>query len=233
MDHLFYRRYLALEESEGVGIGHHHGSDVLAPDGVEQRLECLHVDSAVGERLHLDDVETAYRGRGRVGAVGRVGHDDQTALVVAAALVVLLDDHQARQLAMSTGEGLQRESMQARQLAQRAAEQRADGLSTAHGLGGLQRVEVLELRQGRHLLVELRVVLHRARPQRIEAVVHTEVVGRQVSIVAHHRHLVALGQLGVLCTPHAGRHLVAAKAVLGQRIAATALLRELKYQVSV
>ena len=59
-------------------------------------------------------------------------------------------------------------------------------------MGGLRRMEVLELRQGCHLLVDLRIVLHRTGAEGIEACIDTEVIIREVRVVAHHREFVAL-----------------------------------------
>ena len=229
---LFDGRYLSLEESQRVGVGHHHGGNVFSLLA-EQGLQGLEVDGAVAERFHLHDVQPADSSRGGVGAVGGVGHDDEAPLVVATALVVALNDHEAGQLAVGTGEGLQCEGMQAGELAEGTAEQRADGLGAFRCFGGLQRVEVGKLRQCGHLLVELRVVLHRAGAEWIESVVHAEVIGRKIRIVANHGHLVAFGQCGVLLAAQLLWHMVVAEAVLRQGVALAARLRQLEYQVSV
>ena len=48
----------------------------------------------------------------------------------------------------------------------------------------LQRMQVAEARQPRHLLVEARIVLHRARAERIEPAVDGVVLARQPHIMA-------------------------------------------------
>ena len=53
-------------------------------------------------------------------------------------------------------------------------------------------MDVLELWQGSHLLIDLRVVLHRTRTQGIETGVNTKVIIREVRIVTHHRQLITL-----------------------------------------
>ena len=134
---------------------------------------------------------------------------------------------------MGTGKGLQREGVQSRQFAKRPAEQRTHRLGTLDRLVGLQRVQVLELRQGSHLLVDLRVILHRTRPQGIKAIVDAKVIGRQIGIMAHHGHLVALGQFSIALSAQLLWHLVVAEAVLGQTVTFAALLRQFKNQVSI
>ena len=112
--------------------------------------------------------------------------------------MVVVDNHQTCQLTMGTSIGLKGEVSQTRQLAQRALKERHNGQSPLNGLSRLFRMQVLELRQGSHLLIDLRVVLHRTGTKRIEACIHTEVVVGEIGIVTHHRQFVALGQCGIL-----------------------------------
>ena len=94
-------------------------------------------------------------------------------------------------------------------------------------------MERSKLRQRSHFLVDLRVILHRAGTQRIETVVHAEVISREIGVMPDNGHLVALRQLCVFLTTHGFRHLVLTKVVLGKRIALATLLREFENQVSV
>jgi hypothetical protein len=55
-----------------------------------------------------------------------------------------------------------------------------------------------------HALVELGIVLHRARPQRIEAEVYAKVALREAGVVAHYLNLAYLGQRRWLCAQIAG-----------------------------
>ena len=197
VDELRNLRYLALEEPEGVGVGHHHRRDVVA----EQRLEVSDIDEAVGGALHLDNLQSADSGGGGVGAVSGIGHDDLDALCVAAALVVGADDHQSRQLAVSPGEGVEGELSHARQGAERLLQAAIDAERTLHGGGRLQRMERGEGGQGCYLLVDDGVVFHRAAAKRVEAVVDAEVVGTVVGVVSDDGELVTLGQLGIGRTP--------------------------------
>ena len=52
---LCYLGNLLFEESKRVGIGHHHGSHIVA----EQRLEVGHIDETLRRALHLHDFKTA------------------------------------------------------------------------------------------------------------------------------------------------------------------------------
>ena len=184
---------MLLEESEGVGVGHHHRRHSV----VEQRAQMLHIHGAVFEALHLHHLKSADGGRGGIGAVGTVGHNHLGALQVAAALVVATYHHQSRQLAMGSGKGFEGEGGESRQFAEGMVEQGDQRLGTTGGFGWLQGMEIGKLGHGSHLLVDAGVILHGATAQGIEPVVHTEVVGTVVGVVAHHGQLVALGQLGV------------------------------------
>ena len=97
----------------------------------------------------------------------------------------------------------------------------------------LQGMEIGKLGHGSHLLVDAGVILHGATAQGIEPVVHTEVVGTVVGVVAHHGQLVALGQLGVGGTAQLWLQFVIAKTVLGQRIGAATLMGEFKNQMAI
>ena len=163
MYHFFNLRNLPFKQSQGVGVGHHHGRNGVAADAVNQGAQRLDVDGAVDERLHLHDVQSADGRRSRVRAVGRVRHDDQSAARVTPAFVVSAYDHQSRQFAVGAGIGLEREGMEPCQFAERAAEQGAHRFSAAYRVSRLQRVKVTELRQLCHFLVQFRVIFHRAR----------------------------------------------------------------------
>ena len=94
-------------------------------------------------------------------------------------------------------------------------------------------MQALELRQGSHLLVDLGIVFHRTRTKGIEACIHTEVIIREVRVVAHHCQFVALRQCRILRTTHQGWYLVIAKLILWQAIAFTTRLRQFEDQISV
>ena len=100
-----YLGNLCLEDTQGVGVGHHHAGNVIA----KQRLEILHIHGAVGGTLHLHYLQTAHGSRSRVGAMGRVGDDNLGTLQVATLFVVGTYHYQSCQLTMSTGKGIQGE----------------------------------------------------------------------------------------------------------------------------
>ena len=73
--------------------------------------------------------------------------------------------------------------------------QRVDELERAlYRCLGLQRVQIGKAGQPRHLFVEARVVLHRARAERIEAAVDRVVFLREPGEVADHLRLAEAGQ---------------------------------------
>ena len=155
----------------------------------------------------LDDLVAGHRHRRRVGPVRGVGREHLVALV-AVGLVEGAREQHAGELAVRAGARLQRHVREAGDLPQRALElvhqlQRALGAR-----GRLGRVQAGVAGQRRHALVQLRVVLHRARAERIEAGVEVEVaLGDPVEVPVDLR----LGDLGQ------ARRLRAAEA-LGQRV---------------
>ena len=181
-----------LEQTQSVGVGHHHGGHCI----VEQRTQIVDIHRAVGAAFHLYHLQTGHCGRCRIGAVGRVGHNHLAALRVAARLMVCADGHQARQLAVSAGKRVEGELAHPPDFAQRILE------VPVHLKVALSSLTYSGMHRGeagvrRHLLVDLGVVFHRARPQRVESGVHAEIVGRHVVVVAHYGKLVSLRQIGL------------------------------------
>lgn len=107
MDEFCDLRDMFLEESEGIGIGHHHGGDVGA-FLTDQSFQVGYINESSRIRLHLEDLEATDGGRSGVRAMGGVGHDDFLPLEVAPRTMIVVDGHQARQLTMGTGVGLGR-----------------------------------------------------------------------------------------------------------------------------
>ena len=159
-----------VEDPERVRVGEHQAGDVL----VEVGLQVVHVDAALVVRADLDDLVAGHRHRRRVGPVRGVGRED---LVRRAAVGVVegAREQHAGQLAVRAGAGLQRDVREARDLGQRALEL-VHQLQRALGARGLLRgVQPGVAGQRRDPLVQLRVVLHRARAERVEARVEVEV----------------------------------------------------------
>ena len=181
---------VALEQAAGVGVGQHDRRDV----GRQALLHLLRIDGAVGAGRNVDDLVAEERGGRRVGAVGGFRHEHDRALV-AARLQRRLDRHHAAELAVRAGLGAHRDRRHAGHLEQPAAEL-GDQLERAgHGRDRLQRMDVAEARQPRHLLVEARVVLHRARAERIDAGVDGVVLLAEAHVVAHRLRLGEAGEI--------------------------------------
>ena len=110
-------RNLLFEEPQRIGVGHHHSGNLRTM--LSQQLpQRLHIHGTVAQRLHLYYFQSAYSSAGGVGSVSGIRHDNQTARLIAPALMILLDNHQTCQLAMSSGKGFQREGIQACQFAE-------------------------------------------------------------------------------------------------------------------
>ena len=222
---------VCLKDAQRVGVGHHHARDVRAEDAAQ----AVQIDRALGRALHLHNLQAGDSGRGRVGAVGRVGDDDFGALYVAARAVVGADDHQARQLAVGAGVGVDGKLGQPRQFGEDASRLivEAQGALQVGIAGG--GVGLRESRQRRHLLVDFGVVFHRATAQRVEARIDAEVVVRHVGVVACHRLFVRLGQRRRCGALQLGgnRRVVRGPGVCRKAVTPTALFREFEYQFAV
>ena len=118
--------------------------------------------------------------------------------LLAAVLVVGARQQQPGELAVRAGARLERDVRQAGDLGQRALEAPHQLERALRVLGVLQRVQPRVAGQRRDPLVQLRVVLHRARAERVEAGVEVEVLLRERVVVAHDLGLGDLGQLGRL-----------------------------------
>ena len=168
-----YLRDVFLEDTQSVGVGHHHGGHGV----VEQRAQVIDIDSAVGTALYLYNFQAGDGCRRRVGTVGRVGHNHLAALCVTAALVVAANHHQAGELAVSAGEGVERKFAHAADFAKGLLESPVSLQGALHCRSRRERMESGKSAVRGDLLVEFRIILHSARPQRIEAGVDTEVIG--------------------------------------------------------
>ena len=174
----------ALEQAAGVGIGQHDRGDI----GTELGLQRSGVDTAVVLGRDFVDREACQRRGCRIGAVGGFRHQDARALL-AARLERGPDGQQAAQFAMRAGLGAHRHGRHAgqyRQPAHQFADQRQRAL---HRLLRLQRMEIAKARQPRHLLVEPRIVLHRAGAERIKPRIDRVIHARQPHVMAHHFRL--------------------------------------------
>ena len=180
-----------VEEPERVRVGQHQAGDLVV--GLRPQVVEVHPAALVGR--HLDHL-VAGHGHGRgVGAVGGVGGEHLGPLL-AAILVVGAGQEQPGELAVRAGRGLQRDVRQAGDLDQRPL-QVPHQLERALGaLRVLGRMQARVPGKRRDLLVQARVVLHRARPERVRAGVEVEVAPREPVVVADDLGLGDLGQAG-------------------------------------
>jgi len=153
-----------FEDAEGTGIGEHQRSDVVGDEFAQ--VIGVNLAAAVGFDV-LDFVSGDYDGS-RIGAVRGIGDQNLPARV--AALRQQRADHQQRgQFPLGAGGGLQRHGIHARDLRQRRFEARHyfhGALRQRFGLVGMRPRQPI---QPRHHLVHARVVLHRARTERVHA----------------------------------------------------------------
>ena len=192
---------LFLEEPERVGVGEHQRGAVV----VDQFREVAHVDQALGVGMNGLNLVPRQRGGGRVGAVRRIGDDDAPA-GVATRRVVGVDHQDARELALRAGGGLQRHAIHARHFLQPLFEFIHQTQRALRERLALQGVRGRRARVPRHLLVDLGVVLHRARPQWIKAAVHAVVLAGEARVVPNDVHLAELGERGCRRASRGLRH---------------------------
>ena len=173
---------LPLEQPQGVRHGqHHHGR--LRP---ERRLQGGKVQPPVRARRHGLHRETAQRGGGRIRSVRRIRHQDFRALPVLAGPVVGRRDQDAREFAVRARRRLQGERRQPRQGAQHFFQPPEDFQGALRRGVRRGRMQPREAVQRRDFLVGARVVLHRARTQRIKMGVQAKIQPRQSRVVPHH-----------------------------------------------
>ena len=106
---------LGFEDTQGVGVGHHHAGNIIA----KQWFQVLNIHRTIGSTLHLHNLQTAHRSRSWISAVGRVGNDNLGTLQVATLFVIGADYHQTGQFSMSTGKGIQGELVKTGYLGER------------------------------------------------------------------------------------------------------------------
>ncbi len=133
------------------------------------------------------------------------GGDQHSLAGVPAGLVGGADGQQAAELAVGAGLGRQGDGGHAGEGLQPVGQLVHQGQGALHGGNRLQRVDVDEAGQAGHLLIEARVVLHRARAQRIERQVDGVVLLAQAHIVAEGFGLREAGQRKGLGAGQAGQ----------------------------
>ena len=94
----------ALEHSQGGGVGEHDAGSL----GTQRGLQCIHVHIAIGFGGNFPRLVTAHDGRGRVGAVGRIGYEDLGTSGVVPGIMIGAYHGDAGELPLSPGHGRQR-----------------------------------------------------------------------------------------------------------------------------
>ena len=181
---------VGFKDAQGVGIGQHQRGDIA----VHAFFQLLEIDHAPVIGLDLLYGVTGQVGAGGVGPMGRIGHQD-----VLAGIPLLFqvgpDQHHAGQFALGSGRRLHGEGVQPGDLAEvilhplddfQAA---LDGIRRGQGVGGRKS------REGGHLLVDLGIVLHGARAERIKPDVDAIVLLGQAGEVADQLDLRDLGKI--------------------------------------
>ncbi len=220
-----------LEKAEGVRVRHHNAGDVVA----EQRFEVVHIHKAVSLGLHDNHLQTADGGAGRVRSVGTVRHDHLGPLEVTVQDVVLTHYHQTGQLAVRSGARIEREVCHSSDRSQSLVHIIIDLQSALYRGRRLQRMQSEEALHPGDLLVDLRVVFHRAASQRIESGIDTEVHLGQVGVVAHDINLAHLRKPHCLRPSEPSRNLVSGGSplVLAEGIADSPLFGEFENKLIV
>src|SRR5437867_866155 len=168
VDRLRYLDDLPLKEAEGVWNREHHPRGTLGG----QLLHRLRAHQPRLFRWHLDDLEAAHRGARRVCPVSRIG-DEYLILICEVLLSEILPDHEdAGKLALGTRRGAEGEAVHPRDLREHLPQLVEDGEESLHGLLRLEGVSMPHPVRGGDQLRDLRVVLHRAAPQRIHSELH-------------------------------------------------------------
>ena len=175
-------RIMRLEDAQRVGVGDHEHGRVV----VELRRQIVQVDQAVDVRLDGHRLEAGHRGAGRVGAVAhcrgsapwcrfRPGRENRPPPPAGPSI----RRAPRRPVAANTAGS---PAISCKHLLQ-LVEHLQHALDRLLRLVGMQ---VGQARQRRQPLVPLGVVLHRARPERIEMRVDRHVERRQIDEMPHH-----------------------------------------------
>ena len=190
---------VAVEHADGARVGQHDAGGLRA-DRVAQRRD-VHVAVAAGG--DLAHVEAGHDGRGRVGAVGGIGHQDLAPGRVAAGVVVGADHHDAGELALGAGGRREGHRMHAGDDLQHVLQLMQAGHDALAVRLRRRRMPGQKARQRRQAVAGPRVVLHRAGAERVEVRVDGKVLLRQARVVAHRlelRHL-RQGRAGLAAEP--------------------------------
>ena len=150
---------ILLEYAEGVGIGEHHRRHGV----VKQRFEVGDIHCAILAALHLHHLQAADGGGSGVGAVGRIRDNHLAAFVTfSTRCVVGANHHQSGQLTLCACEWVEGELLHPSYLTERFLQGPVHLQRTLRGERGCRRMQSGETTVGCHLLVDFRIVFHRA-----------------------------------------------------------------------
>ncbi len=108
--------HMLVEQSQRIGIREHQASGAWP----KFTLEVVQIDVAACACLDFDHLHACHRRRRRIGAVRRIGTQDFDALVVATVAVIGAKHQDAGELALRSGGGLQRYSVESGDLSQQS-----------------------------------------------------------------------------------------------------------------
>ena len=155
---------LSFEQAERVRVGDHEHGGIVAELG----LQVLDIHEPLRVALDRHRFEACERrGRG-VGAVSGVGDEDLSAMMLAAVVEVRVGDEERRQFAVRSSGRLERHGRKPRDFGKKLLHLEEQFQHPLDGRVVLKRVKVGEPRKRREPFMPLRVVFHRARPQRVE-----------------------------------------------------------------
>ena len=181
---------LALEHSERRRISEHDTRRV-GSHGLRERIE---IDVALSVNRDFFDDAAAHRCRGGIRTVRGLGHDDLVARQITACAMVGADHRNAREFTMRTGHRVERHRLHTRDFLEHFLQLEHAGEEALALRIRRERMPREELRQHRVLITGLRVVLHRARTERIEVRIDREVQLREAREVTHGIELTDLRQ---------------------------------------
>ena len=171
----------SFEHAKRRRVGQHDARRCRPHGGAQ----CVDIDIAIAVRRHFADYAATHRRRGRVGAVGGVRNDNFAPFGIAACVVISHDHRDAGEFALCACHRRQRHTLHAGHFFQHFLQLEHATEITLAVLGRRQRVAIQKARQHRQRVTGPRVVLHRARPERVELRVDAEILLRQARVVTH------------------------------------------------
>ena len=188
VDEIAHRPDLGFEDAVGGWVGDHDRGEPI-PVRFDLRLQVVEVDVARFVALDRDDLHARDHRAGGVGSVRRERNDADVAIAIATMLVIRLDRHQSRVLALTPGVRLQADSGESGDLGQPRLQRFEQAGVALPLLFGSERMERAEFRPGDRGHLAGRVELHRARAERDHGVGEREVARLQFGDVPEQRGL--------------------------------------------